>query len=367
MSAAAEILGALGYALFEREENGALLLQGEAPEWLSALWDSLGKNGATLPVEQASPFFENFLIDAVEAWEGGGETRAVSGPWIETKPDGSEITLEATALTAGDAPMLLLARQGQEFEAKKAVLQTARETVIAYQRLNSETQKKEVLLSWIAEQMNTALANVITSLRLIELETNPPRTSQLLGLAVRAADEQQGLINRILTLFKRELEGLYGRTEKAEQGASFGEILPAVQEELAPQFAEKRVKLVASAEGANGSRIAMDATHLRRVVSSLLLTALAAARREVSCELRADADALTLRVCDDGAPLPPDICDGLLSKTSAAASDPESPALRLQFCRIAVENCGGEIGYEAREPSGNCIWLRLPKAAAPSR
>src|SRR5947199_6431742 len=145
MSAADHVLNALGYALFLRDENRALRLEGEAPDWLQSLWPALNKSGAALPIDEASPFFENFLVDANDAWQSGGETRAASGPWIETKPDGSEITLDAIALTVRDRPMLLLARQGEAFEAKKAMLQTARETVIAYQRLNSETQKKEVL------------------------------------------------------------------------------------------------------------------------------------------------------------------------------------------------------------------------------
>jgi signal transduction histidine kinase len=360
-SPTADVLTALGYALFVRERTGALQLHGPAPEWLVALWPNVSEPGAILAEEQTSPFFENFLIDADDAWQAGGEARASSGPWIETMPDGSEVTLEATALMAGGLPILLLEKQGQEFEAKKQMLQTARETVIAYQRLNSETQKKEVLLSWIAEQMNASLANVITSLRLIELETNPPRTNQLLGLAVRAADEQQALIHKILGMFKAELEGLYGRSDRSQQGASLAEVLRGIQDDLAPEFAEKRVRLTTGESTTSNARVAIDATHLKRVAVSLLETALASARSEVKIELRDDREMLVLRICDDGAPLPPDICDGLFAKASGS-SDPS--AVRLQFCRIAVENTGGEIGYEPREPTGNCLWVRLPKATS---
>lgn len=363
MSAADHVLNALGYALFLRDESGALRLEGEAPDWLRSLWPALNKAGAALPVDEASPFFENFLIDAGEAWQNGGDTRAASGPWIETKPDGNDITLDATALTVRDRSMLLLARQGEAFEAKKAMLQTARETVIAYQRLNSETQKKEVLLSWIAEQMNAALANVITSLRLIELEDNPARTRQLLSLATRAADEQQALIHKILGMFKAELEGLYGRNAAAQTGASLREVLNETQENIAPQFHEKRVRLSA-VNSADGMRVAMDASHLKRVLMSFLETSLASACAEVTIDFRDDADMLMLRVCDDGAPLAPDICEGLFAKDASARNDADAPALRLQFCRIAVENCGGEIGCERREPSGNCLWIRLPKIAS---
>jgi signal transduction histidine kinase len=360
MSAADDVLNSLGYALFQRGEDGALQLEGEAPDWLRSLWPVLKESGAALPIEAASPFFENFLIDAEEAWQNGGETRAASGPWIETKPDGSELTLEASALTVRGRSMLLLARQGQEFEAKKAMLQTARETVIAYQRLNSEMQKKEVLLSWIAEQMNASLANVITSLRLIEAEDNPARTRQLLGLAARAADEQQTLIHKILAMFKAELEGLYGRSEEAQRGATLRDVLSEMQQDVASQFAERKVDLRLTS-GVDGAQVAMEANHLRRVLVSFLETALTSARAEVTIEAREENDALLLRVCNDGAPLPPDICSGLFAKD--ASTNTNAAAMRLQFCRIAVENCGGEIGCEVREPTGNCFWVRLPKMA----
>jgi K+-sensing histidine kinase KdpD len=38
-----------------------------------------------------------------------------------------------------------------------------------------------------------------------------------------------------------------------------------------------------------------------------------------------------------------------------------SAALRLHFCRIVVENCGGEIGCASLPAGGNCFWIRLTK------
>ena len=164
-SSAGAVLEALGFAIFVRDHSDALRLEGTAPDWLRSIWPELKTEGALLPTEKASPFLENFLVDASACWEAGGETRSRSGPWIEQTDTGTEVTLEAVALNAGDQAILLLERLGEVFEAKKSMLQKARETVIAYQRLNSEMQKKEILLSCIADEMNAALANTITSLR----------------------------------------------------------------------------------------------------------------------------------------------------------------------------------------------------------
>jgi signal transduction histidine kinase len=166
-------------------------------------------------------------------------------------------------------------------------------------------------------------------------------------------------------MFKAELEGLYGRNVAAQAGASLREVLIETQQSIAPQFDEKRVRLSAAESSADGMRVAMDAAHLKRVLMSFLETSLASARSEVTIDLRDESDMLTLRVCDDGAPLAPDVCAGLFAKDAAARSNADAPAMRLQFCRIAVENCGGEIGCERREPSGNCLWIRLPKIAPP--
>ncbi len=144
-------------------------------------------------------------------WAEGGDKRVRSGAWAEQAADGTDLSLEATALIAGGQEILLLEKLGDVFEAKKSVLQKARETVIAYQRLNSEMQKKEILLHCISEEMNAALANVITAIRLIEMERDPARIARLLSLASRATEEQQTLINRVLNVFAAELEGLRGR------------------------------------------------------------------------------------------------------------------------------------------------------------
>jgi len=253
------VLEALGFVTFVRDGPDRLRLEGTTPEWLQSIWPDLKTRGALLPVEKASPFLENFLVDASACWDKGGEARARSGPWIEQNARGTEITLEAIALNAGDQAILLLERTGDAFEARKSMLQKARETAIAYQRLNSEMQKKEILLSCIAEEMNAALANTITSLRLMELEPNPARTRQLLGLASRATDAQQGLINRVLRVFADELAELYGHDGSGQAAARVDDSVKAAKETMAAVFAEKRVRLHLVQDGAFDAVVSMNA------------------------------------------------------------------------------------------------------------
>lgn len=137
-------LEGLGIVLFTRQSPGELRLAGPPPDWLSRLWPSMASPDATLALDE-SPFLENFVVDAEQCWSrGGGRTK--SGPWIETDRDGLEVQLEATAVANGGADLLLIERLGEDFEATRSVLQKARETLLAYQKL-SQPQPPEISIS----------------------------------------------------------------------------------------------------------------------------------------------------------------------------------------------------------------------------
>lgn len=363
---ATAVLKALGFAAFSRTESGALRSLGETPAWLSELWPALQKAEAEIPVADVSPFFENFLIDAEECWRAGGERQAESGPWIEEKCDGTRVELEATAMTAGGRAVLLIERLGAEFVAKKNVLQKARETVIAHQRLNSEIQKKEILLHCVADEMTATLANIVTSLRLIEAQDNPPRTKLLLGLATRGTEEQQRLIGRVLDVFSEEMGTIYGGKMANGNAADFWTTLNQSLEMVEDAFAEKGVKLTRPAAGNGALRVPVESSHLERVLTGLLENALerASAGGEVAITEEDEADSFLCRVSDSAPRMSAEAYDDLFSKFGMPAAGSHASAVRLHFCRIVIESCGGEIGCEPGETSGNIFWIRLPKVVA---
>jgi signal transduction histidine kinase len=243
------------------------------------------------------------------------------------------------------------------------MLQKARETTIAYQRLESEMEKKEILLCTIAEGMNTTLANIITSLHLLELENNSSRTRQLLVLANRATTEQQTLIHKILNLFSAELEALYGREGGGISKASLQSVLRSVEAALTAAFNEKKVRLTKTGEAGPNLEVAMESAHLQRVLTTLLENALARAPAgsDVQLEIRNEPESIVLRIIDGGAPQPDE-----MPKMDPGMDSMSESELRLRFCRVAVENCQGEIGREEIGEEGNCFWIRLPKAVSVS-
>ena len=250
-SPADAVLQALGYVLFRRDSTLGLRPIGKVPEWLTTLWPEIGSSEQPLDTS-VSPFLENFLVDAEECWRAGGEQRAASGPWVDQDNEGNSVQLEATALTVDGQPFLLLERLGKAFEVKKSMLQKARENVIAYQRLNSEVQKKEILLHCVADEMSAALANIVTSLRLLEMESNSPRSRELLSLASRATGEQQALIHKVLHVFADELSELFGQDGEGTNESDLFAVLEKAIGVLAPQVEEKNVRLT-SAEAAGAT------------------------------------------------------------------------------------------------------------------
>lgn len=363
-SAAHRVLETLGYALFRRADNGELKLVADAPQWLRALWPALDRAEAALPVAEASPFFENFLIDAEECWKEGGEKRVKSGPWIEQKPDGEQVELEAMALSANGEKLLLLERLGHEFAAKKDVLQRARETVIAHQRLNSEIQKKEILLHCVADEMTAALANIVTSLRLIETEESSPRAKTLLGLAMRGTEEQQRLIHRVLDVFAEEISGLYGRKGADGATADWDSTLRHALEAEQPAFDEKRVRLIAPKDKL-ALKVAMEAANLERVVDSVLETALTRtpAGEQVTVTHEAEPDAILCRIIDGAPRMSADAYADYFSNLRLPPGSTHAISLRLHSSRIVIEGCGGEIGCEPSAQGGNAFWFRVPLAS----
>ncbi|MES2571001.1 MAG: HAMP domain-containing sensor histidine kinase [Verrucomicrobiota bacterium] len=362
-SSAGAVLEALGIALFIRDVSGTLQLSGLPPPWLEALWPEAARADAPLDASALSPFLDNFLIDAEECWARGEDCRVRSGPWIEPGYDGAAVQLEATALKARGEATLLIERLGEEFETRKSILQKARETVIAYQRLNSEMQKKEILLHCIAEDMSGALGNVITSLRLIELEEKPDKIRRLLELAMLATQEQQSLIHRVLDVFSEELQSLYGREGTSRADTDLHAVLQGTLDAARPAYLEKGVALAAPLSPGEG-RVAMEAGHLERTLANLLENALLStpAGGTVSARIEEERESLVAQIDDDGPIIPEEVREKLFAKFDPTDSRPQSSTLRLHFCRIAIENCGGEIGHSLKEEGGNRFWIRLPKS-----
>jgi PAS domain S-box-containing protein len=124
------ILSVLDVAVLERSDNGdAFHLRGLPPEW----WrQCIGPTESpVLNPLQWSPFLQDYLADPHPAWDDQPGTIEKSGPWTEPDRQGGSMTLEATALSIGPRRLLLIERLGAGFEQMQAIVQRAREKMLA--------------------------------------------------------------------------------------------------------------------------------------------------------------------------------------------------------------------------------------------
>lgn len=153
----AALLGALDIAAFERVGRGAYRIRGEVPPWLVALWPECRVDRPDLRPQQRFPFLEDFVREAERARSEGTPEPQASGPWTEESGE-AEVVLEATALTLPEGWFLLLRRLGSDFEARRNLLQKARESVLTRESLEREVQRRTAHIREREEQIVLRLA-----------------------------------------------------------------------------------------------------------------------------------------------------------------------------------------------------------------
>lgn len=139
------ILSTLNIVVFEREEDsGEFRLQGLPPDWWR-LWVGPA-NGTVLDLGQCSPFLRDYLLGAHPIWGGQSGATEKSGPWTEPDREGGTMTLEATALSIESKKLLLIERLGSGFEEMGAIVQRAREKMLAEDLTVKSHRKAETSL-----------------------------------------------------------------------------------------------------------------------------------------------------------------------------------------------------------------------------
>ena len=139
------VLSTLDMVVFEREEDSAeFRLQGLPPDWWR-MWVGPA-NGTVLDLGQCSPFLRDYLVGAHPIWGGQSGVTEKSGPWTEPDRQGGTMTLEATALSIGSKKLLLIERLGSGFEQMHAIVQRARDKMLAEDVTAKSHRKAETSL-----------------------------------------------------------------------------------------------------------------------------------------------------------------------------------------------------------------------------
>jgi signal transduction histidine kinase/CheY-like chemotaxis protein/HPt (histidine-containing phosphotransfer) domain-containing protein len=357
-----------GYALCQYHGGGEFSLLCTAPEWFEWIWGEADGEKKTLRLGDKSPFLENFLVAAHAFWSSRKKGALTSGLWVETLRDeiGTpyDISLQATALQLGEQRVLSIQNQAETAAEETRVLQTARDAQLIHERLQTEIQKKEILLHCIIHDLSQPLTAMRGCFEILGLEEHTERARQVVEVGKQQSEQQEGMIREVLQAFSAELGD---RLAAGTAPAAWPDVLRCAEETVtafAPMFQAKGLvlRIAPRLGGHRAWTVVGEPTRLKRIFSNLVENALryAPSQTTVTIGIEEDAPYLKAYVEDEGPGLPADSKASEIFKLFAKGKVGGGKAgLGLYFCKVTVERWGGSIGCESVTPRGARFWFRL--------
>jgi PAS domain S-box-containing protein len=227
---------------------------------------------------------------------------------------------------------------------------------------------REDLLSMIYHDLQSPLANVVSSLDVIHTFITPdqdPAFKSLLEIAIRSTQRIQRLTNSLLDINRLEAGQPVGNRQPVKpvtlvQEAIDG-VLPVVRGKNQALQNEVPQDLIS---------ILVDADMIRRVITNLLENASKYTRSgsKIWVGGRQDGEWVQLWVEDNGPGIPESDHQRIFEKFARlqSRSAPRGLGLGLAYCRLAVEGHGGKIWVESKPGSGSRFVFTLPTASTSS-
>jgi len=371
MSAATSIFESFfatqGFALFEYLGNGDFRLMGTWPAWCEALWGNLPAQGEKIRLGDVSPFLENFIFDAETFWNSKSAGSANSGNWTERDAAAREIPLEASAYLLQGIRLLIVRNLSETFDQQQEIFQTARDSLLVYEKLLREIQKKEILLHCIVHDLTQPLSAMNSVFHLLEREHLPAQLKKYVKAGERESQRQELMIRGILEAFSSDLAAQNSAQEKPGDSPDLAECAQRAVRDFDTPFRDHDVHLRFDPRVAKALdwRVNGDSARLDRIFGNLLENAMRYSPRNTTVTVGVeDQGGFVLAFVDDEGPgLPKDQPESqLFALFSKGKSNAGKAGLGLYFCKITVERWGGSIGAETRARGGSRFWFRLPRA-----
>src|ERR1700723_1347709 len=372
MSAAAHLFESFfanqGFALFEYLGDGEFQLIGTWPAWCQALWGDLAADAGKIRIGDASPFLENFIFDAEQFWDSKSAAgSANSGNWTEREASGREIPLEASAYFLDGRRVLVVRNLSETFDQQEEIFQTARDSLLVYEKLLREIQKKEILLHCIVHDLTQPLSAMNSVFHLLEREHLSPQLKKYVKTGERESQRQELMIRGILEAFSSDLAAQNSKQEKTGDSPDLADCAQRAVRDFSTPFRDHDIGLRFGphVKKADNWRVTGDAARIDRIFGNLLENAMRYSPKGTTVTVGVeDQGGFVLAYVDDQGPgLPKGQPDSqLFALFSKGKANAGKAGLGLYFCKITVERRGGAIGAETRPQGGSRFWFRLPRA-----
>jgi signal transduction histidine kinase/CheY-like chemotaxis protein/HPt (histidine-containing phosphotransfer) domain-containing protein len=356
-----------GFALFEFLGDGEFRLIGTWPTWCGSMWGDLPAGKETVRIGDVSPFLENFLFDAEQFWNSKASGSANSGNWTERDASGREIPLEASAYLLDGTRLLIVRNLSETFDQQQEVFQTARDSLLVYEKLLREIQKKEILLHCIVHDLTQPLSAMNSVFHLLEREHLPAQLKKYVKTGERESQRQELMIRGILEAFSSDLAAQNSAKETSGDSPNLAECAQRAVREFSTAFRDHDVRLRFDSRVKKSAdwRVTGDAGRLDRIFGNLLENAMRYSPKGTTVTVGVeDQRGFVLAFVDDEGPgLPKDQPEAqLFALFSKGKAHSGKAGLGLYFCKITAERWGGAIGAETRAQGGSRFWFRLPRA-----
>jgi two-component system, NtrC family, sensor histidine kinase KinB len=233
------------------------------------------------------------------------------------------------------------------------------------ERKNLDSMRED-LISMIYHDLRSPLANVISSLDILEtmLPDEDPNLPSLVGIAQRSTDRIQRLTNSLLDISRLEAGQPIGNRQPTDMLLVVRDACEMIRPVI--ENKQQHVNLILPAKL---DKPLVDSDMIRRVVMNLLENAskYSPPGSMIQAGAKEDANQVKIWVQDDGPGIPATERTRIFEKFTRLSYREQSTkgsGLGLAYCKLAVEAHGGRIWVESEQGSGACFIFTLPTSRA---
>jgi signal transduction histidine kinase/CheY-like chemotaxis protein len=370
---------ALDLALLRVRPDESFDAVGEFPQWCARFGLTAGVGLSRSTLETTFPFLTVFLADAAEFWSEGRQGCLESDTWVQRDPEGAGISLVASAVSSASGSFLVLGIPGSRLDRQRSVLQRARDSGLAYERLERHARQVEIrrreieklnelksdFLASMSHELRTPLNSIMGFSDLLiqgRAGTLSPRQQEFVGHVKGAADHLLKLINDVLDLSRIDAGEVQLHPEDLTLADVLDELLPALQAHAAQKGINLEVHDV-------GHSVYADPLRLKQIIINLVSNALKFTPGNGCVKVTAVSGGsdTTIAVIDNGVGIPLDEQSAIFEKFYQARSPGpvvEGTGLGLAITKRLVEQHGGRIWVESEVGVGSRFVFTLPPRGA---